>query len=523
VKYKISLSRCIYHTTILFVYLLSPTKAFCQELWNDTIGLNCYAPIVSSATVSNDKILLYGVCFNNNVEYKQGLVFAQVDSLGHVLHQRVVLDSLGDRLSISDYWGKVIATSDGGYLANAATYNRRSTILIKMNGELEIEFLKEYIDTINSTNFMYKLMETAQGYFLYGSLQLPNLKIIGHIRHTDFEGNITWEKQYDFAQHGTYIVDMEKVTDSTFVMGTAETLVPFTFFQNGSGRAGIYYLDMHGNILSSWKSEPEPAIGYMRNIMVTPEKDLIVAGNQHQTYSPPPLEYPIGQRVLTRISPDFQVQWTKNYGPVGDLEFMDGPFDFVSTPDNCYLGVGNKDVSPSLTSPLPWNGWAYKFKPDGTTDWERDFTSPPPLNSSYSGVLYGAGVLSSGNIVAAGYVAADNGSRFAWVVKLTQEGCMDTLLVCGDASGTHVTVPQQVGALTMAPNPAHDQTVVAFDGPLTDGRVLLFDIYGRNVGVYQLQNGQVVVPTEQLPTGVYFLSCYSGPILLTTQRLMVAH
>lgn len=454
-KYKISLSLCIYHTIILLAYLLSPTKAFCQEIWNDTIGLNCYAPIVSSATVSNDKILLYGVCFNNNVEYKQGLVFAQLDSIGHILHQKVVLDSLGDALAVDDYWGKVIATSDGGYLANAATYNRRSTILIKMNGELEIEFLKEYIDTINRANFMYKLMETAQGYFLYGSLQLPNLNIIGHIRYTDFEGNITWQKQYDFAQHGTSILDMEKVTDSTFVMGTAETLVPFTLLQNGSGRAGIYYLDIHGNILSSWKSEPEPAIGYMRNIMVTPEKDLIVAGNQHQTYSPPPLEYPIGQRVLTRISPDFQVKWSKTYGQVADLEFMNGPYNFAPTNDGSFAGFGEKRiyVDPGESD---GHGWVYKIAPDGTTDWERNFPTPFAYSDNYSGRLYDGGVLSSNSIIGVGTAENwDTGSRFAWVVKLTPEGCMDTLLVCGDASGTHVTVPQQVGALTIAPNPAN--------------------------------------------------------------------
>ncbi len=433
------------------------------------------------------------------------------------------MDSLGDALSIDDHWGKIIATSDGGYLANAATFDRRSTILIKMDGELEIEFIREYIDTINRTNFIYKLMETEQGYFLYGSLQLPNLKIVGHIRQMDFGGNLIWEKQYDFATNGTYIADMEKVNDSTFVMGTAETLVPFTFFQNGSGRAGIYYLDIHGNILSSWQSGVEPAIGYMRHIMVTPEKDLIVAGNQHQTYSPPPLEYPIGQRVLTRIGPDFQVQWSKTYGPVEDLEFMDGPFDFLPTNDGSFAGFGEKriNIGPGESD---GHGWVYKIAPDGTTDWDRDFSTPFPYIDNYSGSLYSGGILSSNSIIGVGTAKNwDNGSRFAWVVKLTQEGCMDTLFVCTGSSSTQVTVPQQVGALTIAPNPAHDQTLVSFDGPLTAGRVLLFDIYGRNLGAYNLRDGQVVVPTGQLPTGVYFLSCYDGAVLLTTQRLVVSH
>lgn len=58
--------------------------------------------------------------------------------------------------------------------------------------------------------------------------------------------------------------------------------------------------------------------------------------------------------------------------------------------------------------------------------------------------------------------------------------------------------------LSLFPNPAVEQVQIKLDQPL-DGQVEVFDTSGKTLSLYHLRNGQVVIPTGQLPAGMYFI------------------
>lgn len=160
--------------------------------------------------VIEDTLIGYGTCFNNDTELKQGVVIAKLDSSGNILKHNFILDAQGDLLATDKAWGNIIHTADGGYAAIAATVGRKSAFLIKLDHDLQVEFIKEYPDTVNLSNFFYKLLETPEGYLLYGSIQRPDYYTDGFIRHVDKQGETIWVKNFEFSQFSTTVVNIQK-------------------------------------------------------------------------------------------------------------------------------------------------------------------------------------------------------------------------------------------------------------------------------------------------------------------------
>ncbi|MFQ6606019.1 MAG: hypothetical protein ACE5D8_10805, partial [Fidelibacterota bacterium] len=146
--------------------------------------------------IDNDTILGIGVGFSDSIEWKQGIVLAKFDSSGNLLNSKIILDSLGDKFAVDKHWGKIIKTTDGGYAMTAATVYRKSAFLIKLSHDLEVEFIKEYPDTVNLANYSYKLLEISDGYLLYGFIQRPNFLDDAFIRRVDKQGNTVWFNYY---------------------------------------------------------------------------------------------------------------------------------------------------------------------------------------------------------------------------------------------------------------------------------------------------------------------------------------
>ena len=96
---------------ILFTLILFTANLRAQSIWNDTISLGYPRARITDMIVDNDTIIVYGTGFNNAIEYKQGLIIAKLDSSGNVLQNKILLDSLGDKLAVDESWGKIIKTN----------------------------------------------------------------------------------------------------------------------------------------------------------------------------------------------------------------------------------------------------------------------------------------------------------------------------------------------------------------------------------------------------------------------------
>jgi len=459
--------------------------------------------------VHNDTIIGYGIALDDTIQWKQVLILVKMDSSGNIVGSTMIQDSLGDKLAIDKDWGKIIATSDGGYAMTAATVNRNSALLIKVNGDLEVEFIKEYQDTNLLSNFNYKILEIAGGYLLYGSVQDMDIVDRPFVRRVDKEGYETWNNLYGNPNYWGNILDVKMLNDSVLVAGSVHLTTSDLF---GPSRTSLYFIHIDGTLLDEWHSPPDPSIGYLRKLIVLDDGGLLIYGltiidKINTTY--------VVQPALSKLDQDLNIKWTKKYGRIAGISAQITFHDIEPTIDGNYTAAGESSVQmgsdPSLRS-----GWLMKFSPEGDSIWSRYDRAPFPPHFGNDNFFGGVGVLSSGSIVAGG-TATEGPDRYIWLVKVTNDGCLDTLF-CGLVP-VHDPSPQV--DITVFPNPCRESVNITLTDYLPrDAKAVLYDATGQRQKVQPLHTGWNTLLLDGLQKGLYFYEIREGGVLLKSGKLV---
>jgi hypothetical protein len=491
--------------------LLRVTSLFSQEKWNTLPKLSLKNTEVTDMITDNNNVVVYGDGLTTNGS-KQGLVIAILDSNGVVLKEKTILDSMGDKLAIDRSWGKIIKSSKGGYLATAGTVKRKNTILIKLDESLNIEYLKEYKDSTLINDFWHTPLEVKNGYFLYGVQQLLNDKIVGFIKYVDYKGNVFWEKRFAYSQYENILIDLKAVTDSTFVFVTGEVISLVTSTQQPSSRSSIYNIDLKGNIGTYWQSEPAPKVGYFFNVIPQSNGDFITYGLARKEIF---FNTELIQPTLTRFDSKFNILWSYNFGNItssGALHLQ----KFCKTIDGNYVGVGQhvEKVGSELKKGY---GWVYKFSEDGNMIWERKFPTPL-LPNAYpnGGLLYGVGTLTSGSIMAGG-TAEDGKNKYCWLVKIRNNGCMDTLFCQTTAlintEGNNIDVK-------IFPNPA--DRYITIEAPFDIEKIALYDALGQELFEETVKSKSYILDfPNNIENGIYLIKIQTIDNQNITKRVII--
>ncbi len=335
--------------------------------------------------VHEDTIVAYGVGFNNNIEWKQGNFIVKFDTLGNLLFHNFIIDAKGDLLSTHKYWGNIIRTQDGGYAAVAATVYRKSAFLIKLDRDLQVEFIKEYPDTVNLSNYFYKLLETPEGYLLYGSIQRPDYYNDGFIRYVDKQGETIWFKNIELSKYENFVLHVYPINDSVYVAAIGTETNP----KPNQGIASLLYFNIDGTDIQLWSSKVDPKIGYFRKF-VHVSSDEIICFSIYKTGVNGNTE--LFQPTLFKLNSNFQAEWVRHFGRIGSINASVMLWDFAPTIDGHYIGAGETLVKEG-DEPSRRVGWLYKFSTDGDSIWERKINAPfLPLYFTNNGFLTGVGV-----------------------------------------------------------------------------------------------------------------------------------
>jgi len=498
---------------VIFFSLFIPNLINAQGSWNSIPPISYASNWITDFIVSNDTIVVYGTSIYSPNNLTQGLVVAQIDSNGNVLKEIFLADSLGDKLSVDAKWGKIIKTSDGGYIATTAPLKRNSAMLIKLTSDLEVSFIKEYVDTTLISNFWYTPIEVSGGYLLYGNIQYPDLQIVGVVKFVNYAGDVIWEKRFSFTSYDTFIADFKQQSDSTFVMATTETIFPSSNVWLNTNRSGIYIMDLQGNLLKTWQSEETPAIGYLRSVISIENGDLITYGLARKDIY---FNTELIQSTLTRLDSNFNIKWTYSFGKISSPGTQKHLQKFGKTVDGNFVGVG-KYSAKTGTEPSRGHGWIYKFSAEGDSIWGRNFPTPLlPDEYPNGGILYGVGTLSSGNIVAGG-TAEDAQNRYCWIVKITHDGCMDTLF-CQTSS--IIPPNENNNEISIYPNPASDY--VQIDSPEEIRKVSLIDINGKNIYdcIENKKFIKIFLPSE-VNNGIYLIQLTTQSGYIISKKLII--
>ena len=451
--------------------------------------------------VDQDTIIGYGLAYADNTYSQQGLVLSKFDSSGNHLFSRMLLDPLGEHLSISYNWGKITKTRDGGYIMTAAPTHGDAAWLIKVDHQFEVEFIKEYLDTINRSHFRYIApIELSNGYLLSGAIQRPNYLDNSFARRVDQQGNTVWFKYFGDYDVGNVFNDMAKINDTLFVgFSTTETSPSNAF-------SLVQYIDLSGNIVRSWQSELNPEVGFARKILPTPDGGAIIFGLYPVEFIGETL---IVQPTLAKLDTGFQIEWLRHFGLEARLGADVTFWDIEPTSDGNYIGAGESFVKIPGT-PTRRVGWLHKFSPQGDSIWENLIDAPFPLVNTNQGTLAGVGELSSGSIVAAGETINGN-QRYIWLVKVAADGCLDTL--CSMVTAAEEVVAAGDTPFSLYPNPTSGPFTLAWAGvpPGREAILQLLDATGRVVWRQHRQwQQQIELEVGTLPGGVYFLQVRTG-------------
>jgi len=365
--------------------------------------------------LDDDNIVGYGMAFSDTIEWRQGLYVEKFDSSGSHLISNFILDSLGDALSMDQHYGRISKVSSGGYVLTAAPLQRNSAMLIKMGPNLEVEFIKEYTDTVNLGHYNYKEpVKTQDGYLLYGQIQRPNYFSDPFVRRVDDQGNTLWFNYYGDYELEDGFLDLKLINDSLFAV------VGVGIFDAGNAYSILKYIDLDGNVIKEWRSDNNPEIGFFRKLLPTADGGLIIFSQYQVEIIWSTL---IVQPTLAKLDSNFQVQWVKHFGRAASLNARISFQDIEPTADGNYIAAG-ETVLKEGQSETRRVGWLYKFSPQGDSIWSKHLDTPLGTGPSIGGYFGGVGELSSGSIVAGG--AAYSGNNFyPWLVKVGANGCLE--------------------------------------------------------------------------------------------------
>lgn len=472
----------------LFLYIVQPVTA--QPGFNQTYDLSISYTDFRSILVDNDTIVFTGVARSIDSPFVQIALIGRVDTNGAILGYQMIEDSLGDYLYVEK---PLIKTADGGYAFVAAILFRNTVGLFKVNKDLTLESVFEFVDTVNLATFYKEIIAIEDGYLLSGYVQRPDHKYDGFVRKINEQGSTMWFKYYGQATQGEQILGMTRLTDTIFALYGNEGT---SFTDPDELHSRIWIINSSGAILKNWNSADSlKAMGILK-LLPTPDDGFLAFTRTFLGYNA--WNDYILQPTLLKLDEDFNIEWVKPFGPAHSSFSI--WHDMKPTPDGNFIGAGR--VAPYDIDDLDalLSGWLYKFTPEGDSIWARADRTEIPYESGIDDNYFGGvDFLSSGSVVAGGtsYV---NGQFYGWIIKVTPDGCLDTLFC--QPSAVQPEPPRQ--RVQVYPNPATDWLQVVCD---TGGKseFMLSNSIGQPVLHRRLPAGGGIenISVQHLPAGLY--------------------
>ncbi len=496
---------------LLFILLSNAAKA--QEGFIQAYDLNDGGMSFYNMLLVEDTLVVCGGI--QNLDYPQwGLFFAKLDTLGNFLEYKVHYDSLGDTYVFEQGY-EMIKTEDEGYALVGQLFFRNYPILIKLDVNGDLEFVREYPDTTVLNMRHWNIVEFEHGYISTGvKQQADDYKWDAFIMRTDKTGEKVWEISYGEYDERDSFRGINKIEDNEFLItgGTSNWSGDVSSVSDLFSIPRALIIDTLGNILWEWEGELHYAGGSSSrfNILhLSNDGNWINEGAFSTIIDNDNLHF---QPEIIKRDTNFNVIWSTRFGePTSNKNNF---IDLVQTPDGGWVAAGQYYQEEPLSFPPVANlsGWLAKVSAEGDSLWSRtDTVFYHPIEGS-TNFLSGVIALPSGSIIACGHLnryAPEPAKSFGWIIKVDQHGCIEP--GCNPILDA-VNLTPMIESVNIYPNPTSDFITVS-GAENFDWR--LYDVNGKLIKMRKDEYQNTEIDLTELTSGIYFVRIRSGNRMLT--------
>lgn len=450
--------------------------------------------------VVNDTIVCFGGGWPvpGDSVWRQSLIMQMIDSSGNLLKTTIVQDSLGSHLA-TEPEHPFIATTDGGYIAITEVIGPRASVLFKFDHALNLSYRIEIPDY--PTMEYRGIIETHTGYLLAGYTQTSSARADGFIRKIGKNGQPLWLRYYinSNSVEGTFW-DFKRLTDSTFV-GVGGLSTGNRDFHESSPL--IIEIDTDGQVLRRYEEPYDGPLDCVNRVLPLPDGGYLLYTWKFIKYTDPtdPTPSPELQPCLSRMDSGFNILWQTCVG--ANWNYQNRFWDVQPTLDGDFVAAGpglpfSRDADSTLS------GWVYKFSPEGKGRWMRlDYAPGRDVGKDWH-YLGSVGTLSSGNLIAGGTATGPDGFS-GWLLKISPDGCIDTLS-CAPILSSSVSPPAlQSEGLALWPNPAAHFLNLRWPEGFRATSLEIFNANGQRMATANtgFSESQAAVVVADFPPGLY--------------------
>lgn len=491
----------------VIIVLFSLQSALCQFGYNITYDTGVALRILSIES-KLDHIYLSGFYRKSETDYQSGFV-ASIDTLGIIKWWSEIHD---DSSSITKNIESGISLSANNSIALPFGYfNRPSFGFTIIDSFGIVKHTQEYPQDSGSVTSPMDIIETSDGYIITGwSSKPPLYRTDAFILKTDKIGNEQWIR---FIGHPVYEENARSITK----VNSNYYVISGTRFQRDIeptfSYGWAYALDSLGNQLWDWVADPgelpNKGIMSMQYDSLNHEWVYFTLFERPTTY--PGETYDVLVPVFVRRDSALNLISYAEFGPYAIHHYMGA---LESSRDGGWIAAGRyTTTTDDYVSPLSSeSGRVMKLSNDGTNEWsviDTAFFHPELGSRSY---LSGVTESPSGSIYAVGWANNYNENEvyrsYGWLLKITKDGCIDTLCT---TSSLAQQIHDRDSKVKVYPNPATDYLIVDFrDQPFNNPSFELYDLVGHLILKEAVHEGVQSFNLEDAVRGMYLWRVTDG-------------
>ncbi len=486
---------------ILFILIIFACHLQAQPGFSKLYEMGAPGAGFHNIMVDDDTLFVVGTAKSENTQ-QWGLLLSKFDTLGNLLYQKVLFDSLGDDY-VFELNYSIIRTSDGNIAVTGNLWYKNWGFMAKLSKNGDLLLWKEYPEP-DILNFQYKsILELPDGFIIAGTKQLGNYRLKAFVQKINHHGEVIWEKKYGNQLNDNFFGSIEMVDSNTFLIGSSEQsypwLQPYIIGQDWT-KCWLFTIDSLGNIKNEFKS------GMYDESTVTGIHHTNDGGYIYTTWETKIFnQWNWGARTkIVKRDSNLNLVWSHYLSPTTVIANF--TIDLKPAQGGNWIALG-KWANPD-SSTYGWPGAClYKISADGDSIWSRCDTVLGEFYSS--GDLGGFVVLPTGSIIAAGKVNrySPSGSRtMGWLFKVDKNGCLNPLC---DFVNTQSYSPSLDAGFNIYPNPTDDLININTLYPLPFD-VKWFDALGRGVFEQEQVSNHLEIDISAWKNGVYFVALTMG-------------